>query len=78
MLKILFLIFIFINIIHAEKWWHFKVNSVTKYEIDYNIIKNHSNCNCTGINFNKSLIEIKSSQFKVNKKFLKLFNKFLK
>lgn len=78
MIKILILIIIFITTVHAEKWWHLNLKSVPKSKIDFNIIKNHSNCNCTGINFNKSLIEIQSSQFKVNKKFIKLFNKFLK
>ena len=52
-------------------------------EYDYEIKNQHKDCNCTGINLNKSLIEVqnielKTQKSKVNGKFIKLFNKFLK
>jgi hypothetical protein len=88
---IIFFIILFIQPNYADNWWHFKFN--TKSNTDYNIKKLHSNCNCTGEYFNKSLIEIKflssaenqtpGSRYqiqksKLNTKFVKLFNKFLK
>ena len=81
MLKFLVFFIIFIHTVHADAWWfstesHRSLNGFSK--ADYSIVKNHSDCNCTGINFNKSLNQIQSSKLKVNQKFVKLFNKFLK
>ncbi len=94
---IIFFIILFIQPNYADNWWHVKFNRKSYQDlesnIDYNIKKLHSNCNCTGEYFNKSLIEIKflssaekqtpESRYqiqksKLNTKFVKLFNKFLK
>ena len=72
-------VLLFSQPINADNWWHSKIKNLERNTFIDNAIKQiHSNCNCTGINFNKSLIEIQTSQIKVNKKFAKLFNKFLK
>ena len=98
---IIFFIILFIQPNYADNWWHFKFNRKfsdstlsrqnLESNIDYNIKKLHSNCNCTGEYFNKSLVELRFrgtqnnevaisrlQNLKLNTKFVKLFNKFLK
>ena len=70
-------ILLFSQPINADNWWHSKIKNL-EINTDNAIKQLHSNCNCTGINFNKSLNQIQSSKLKVNQKFVKLFNKILK
>jgi hypothetical protein len=98
---IIFVIILFIQPNYADNCWHIKFNKKVSLStltnrdlesnIDYNIKKLHSNCNCTGEYFNKSLVELRFQgtqnnevvisrlqNLKLNTKFVKLFNKFLK
>ena len=81
---IIFFIILFVQPNYADNWWHFKFNTKSRRDLDsntdYNIKKLHSNCNCTGEYFNKSLVELQfqTEKPKLNTKFVKLFNKFLK
>ena len=93
MIKVFKTIFLFLLLlgfqpVKSDNWWHVKLISFldTKIpgrqdrlqEYDYEIKNQHKDCNCTGINLNKSLIEVqnielKTQKSKVNGKFIKLF-----